>query len=48
MCVCMCVCEQVWLNTADCFFLKSSSEDVQVFSLVFVCLGQVGRESTLY
>ena len=28
-------------------FLKSASEDVQVFLLVFLYLGQVGQESTL-
>ena len=29
-------------------YLKSSSEDIQVFLLIFLCLGQVGKESTLY
>ena len=34
------LCKLIWLNTADCFFLKSSSEDVRVFLLVFLCLDQ--------
>ena len=38
----------IWLNTTDFLLLKSSSEDVWVFLLVFLCLGQVGEESTLY
>ena len=40
--------KQVCLNTANGFFLKSSREDVQVFSLVFLLRGQVDKERTLY
>ena len=29
-------------------FLESSNEDVRVSLLLFLCMGQVGEESTLY
>ena len=29
-------------------FLESSSEDVRVFLLVLLCLGQIIKESTVY
>ena len=38
----VCVC----LNTVD--FFRSSSEDVRVFLLFFLCLFQDSEESTLY
>ena len=51
VCVCVCVC--IYINMFGgilwiVLFLKSSSEDVQVFSLVFLLLGQVGKERTLF
>ena len=38
----------VWLDNVDYLFFKSSSEDILVFLLVFLCLGHVDKDSTLY
>ena len=41
--------EHVWLNTTVCFFFKNLQvKNIQVFSLVFLLLGQVGKEKTLH
>ena len=32
-----------WIPRIVSFLKKSSSEDIQVFLLVFLCLGQVGE-----
>ena len=38
----------IYMKTAECFSLRSLNEDVQVFQVFFLCLGQGDEESATY